>query len=179
MAANFTGRHIFYILILLSAAWFLVLFFQLGELRYKMQRHTYHCAAHRSIARNHELSSVSRPSLDPSRSQIGVGGSSVGQSVCLRHASVEGPWLESCCCLLTTKPLCHRCALPCRQTESNTGAEIAAFPSRHYYTPPSLLARREQPCDFYQHFNQYTHGQPQPCVLVSISIICSKLSVCV
>lgn len=29
--AQFTGRHIFYILVLLSAAWFLVLIFQLGK----------------------------------------------------------------------------------------------------------------------------------------------------
>ena len=144
MAANFTGRHIFYILILLSAAWFLVLFFQLGELRYKMLRHMCHCAAHRSIARNHESSSVLRPSLVPSRRQIGVGGSLDGKSFCLRHASVAGPEFESRCCLLTTGPLSHRCALPCQQTESKAAQKLQPSPYDTTILPSSLLARCEQ-----------------------------------
>ena len=37
---------------------------------------------------------------------------------CLRHASVERPGFESCCCPLTTMPLCHKCAATCLKTES-------------------------------------------------------------
>ena len=33
----------------------------------------------------------------------------------------EGPGFESRCCLLTTGPRCHRCALTCLKTESKTG----------------------------------------------------------
>ena len=40
----------------------------------------------------------------------------------MRRASVEGPGFEFRCCLLTTGPQCHRCALTCLQTESKTGA---------------------------------------------------------
>ena len=84
-----------------------------------------------------------------------VGGSSVGQSACLRHASAEGSGFESCCCLLTTGPLCHMCAPTCLQL----GADIAASPLRHTLSRRSSprTERVIRPSDFFlinQPFNQ-------------------------
>ena len=65
--------------------------------------------------------------------------SSVGLSSCLRHLSVEGLRFESCSCLLTTGPVCHRCAPSCLKSESKLAQP------RHYCTtmsPPGHQVRR-------------------------------------
>ena len=62
--------------------------------------------------------------LGPLRALIGVGRSSIGKRARVRHASTEGPKLDSRCCLLTTWPLCHRCAPTCLQLNARTTSPL-------------------------------------------------------
>ena len=47
--------------------------------------------------------------------------------MCLRHTSVEVPGFETRCCLLTTGPLCHRCAQTCLRAECTVITAILAI----------------------------------------------------
>ena len=58
----------------------------------------------------------------------------ITDSACLRYASAEGHGLESDCCLLTTGPLCHKCAPTClqlRATWRSTAASCLRHPLCH------------------------------------------------
>ena len=74
-------------------------------------------------------------------SYFGVGGRSTGLSTCLRRASAESPGIISRCCLLTTGPLPHRCALICLQLRATWQSHCSQ--RTHYLTAhvqgPSLL----------------------------------------
>ena len=61
---------------------------------------------HTSSPRRHQH----KNSETQSKNLTPVGGSSVGQSACLRHARAGSPRFKSRCCLLTTRLLCQRCA---------------------------------------------------------------------
>ena len=61
----------------------------------------------------------SRSSYMTGKEPLGVGGSSVGWSACLRHANADGARFDFRRCILTTWPLCHRCAATCLQLRAN------------------------------------------------------------
>ena len=72
---------------------------------------------------NFELHSCS--SYMTGKEPLGVGGSSVGWSACLRHANDDGAGFNFRRCLLTTRPLYHRCAATCLQMRANWSSQCS------------------------------------------------------